>query len=219
MVRKGNRGVLLELARKKASETYSFRKGKSRSKAYGTSKDGSPTPKRPKLDKEMRDNRIAELNEIIPDLAKRIAIKESRCQQAETVRNYKLCDELSEEIMHLKSEKREKEKELLLFEKKDIRAKKYEEAKIRRQSDCTDTTGSSRSRSTTPGLTTPSPHSHPFQRRSPFSPLSPSANSVISYSYDASSESESTVPPLSPESATLSNCFNGTSFSAATICV
>lgn len=117
MVRKGNRDVLIELARKKASETYSFRKGKSRSKVYGTSKDGSPTPKRPKLDKELRDNRIAELNEIIPDLAKRIAIKESRCQQAEPVRNYKLCDELSEEIMHLKSEKREKEKELLLFKK------------------------------------------------------------------------------------------------------
>jgi len=65
LVQKGNRGVLLELARKKASETYSFRKGKSRSKAYGTSKDGSPTPKQPKLDKEMRDNRISDLNEII----------------------------------------------------------------------------------------------------------------------------------------------------------
>jgi len=65
----------------------------------------------------MRDNRISELNEISADLAKRIAIKESRCQQAETVRNDKLCDELSEEIMHLKSEKREKEKELLLFKK------------------------------------------------------------------------------------------------------
>ena len=109
-MRKGNRGELLELARKKVSESYSFKKGKSRSKAYGSWKDKVPTPKRPKVDKEMRDNRVAELNEIISDLTRRIAIKESRCRQAEAARNYKLCDELSEDIMESKSAKREKER-------------------------------------------------------------------------------------------------------------
>ena len=45
------------------------------------------------------------VRKVIVDLTKRIAIKESRCQQAEIARNYKLCDQLSEDIMELKSEK------------------------------------------------------------------------------------------------------------------
>ena len=36
LVRKGNRGELLEVARKKVSESYTFKKGKSRSKMYGS---------------------------------------------------------------------------------------------------------------------------------------------------------------------------------------
>ena len=119
-MRKGNRGELLEVAQKEVAESYTFKKGKSRSKMYGSWKDKVPTPKRPKFEREMRDNRVTELNEVIVDLTKRIAIKESRCQQAEIARNYKLCDQLNEDIMELKlkSEKRQNEKELLFFKTK-----------------------------------------------------------------------------------------------------
>lgn len=49
------RGELLEKARKKVAEDgYCFRKGRSRSKVYGDP-DTSSTPKRPKFDKEMRE--------------------------------------------------------------------------------------------------------------------------------------------------------------------
>ena len=74
-------------------------KRKSRSKVYGMS---DSTPRWSKFNKDLRDDQIAELNELILDLAKRISIKESRCRQAEALRNYKLCDKLSEEIMELK---------------------------------------------------------------------------------------------------------------------
>jgi len=109
-----------------------------------------PTPKHPKFDREMRDNRVTELIEVIVDLTKRIAIKESRCQQAEIARNYKLCDQLSEDIMELKSEKRQNEKELLFFKKKEKRSVRYQEVKCRKLSESPDT--ASRSGSTTPGL-------------------------------------------------------------------
>ena len=193
LVRKGNRGDLLELARKQASQSYSFKKGVSHSKAYGSWKDKMPTPKRPKFDKEMRDSKVAELNEVVSDLTKRITIKENRCRQAEAVRNYKLCDELIEDFMELKSSKREKEKQLMLFKKKEKRSKRYQEVKGRRLSESSDKP--SRSRSTTPGIAP--------------TPFSPPSGSTGSYSCDASaSESESIIQPLSPPlhiSATSSN--------------
>ena len=52
------RGELLELARKRvADEGYIFKKGRSRSKLYGDS-EAETTPKRPKYDKEMREERL-----------------------------------------------------------------------------------------------------------------------------------------------------------------
>ena len=175
LVRKGNRGELLEVAQKEVTESYTFKKN---------GKDKVPTPKRPKFEREMRDNRVTELNEVIVDLTKRIAIKESRCQQAEIACNYKLCDQLNEDIMELKSEKRLNEKELLIFKKKkkEKRSVRCQEVKCRKLLESPDT--ASRSRSTTPGLAS-----------TPLSPLSPLSNFTGSYSCDASasSESESTV--------------------------
>ena len=143
-----------------------------------------PTPKRPKFDREMRDNRVTELIEVIVDLTKRIAIKESRCQQAEIAHNYKLCDQLSEDIMELKSEKRQNEKELLFFKKKEKRSVRYQEVKCRKLSESPDT--ASRSGSTTPGLAL-----HLFH-------LSLHSNYTGSYSCDASASSESESTVMSP---------------------
>lgn len=124
LVRKGNRGELLDLARKKvADEGYNFKKGHSRSKVFG--KGGSGAPKRQKLDKDMRHQRMDELQEDIQDSTKRISLKEKRVVQAESTRNYKLCDELSEQISELKQYKRQKEKEYALLQKSEKRAVKY----------------------------------------------------------------------------------------------
>ena len=115
LLRKGNRGELLERARKKvADDGYCFKKGKSRSKVYGGSEDSeaATAPKRPKLNEQMREDRKKELEEDLADISSRIAFKEKRRSQAEIARNYKVCDELTEEIMECKSRKRETEKQL-----------------------------------------------------------------------------------------------------------
>ena len=52
------RGDLLALARKKVTDDgYIFKKGHSRSKVYGSS-ESETTPKRPKYDDEMREERL-----------------------------------------------------------------------------------------------------------------------------------------------------------------
>ena len=123
LVRKGNRGELLDLARKKvADEGYNFKKGHSQSKVYG--KGSSGARKRPKLDKDMRHQRMDELQEDIQDSTKRISLKEKRVIQAESTRNYKLCDDLSEQISELKQYRRQKEKEYALLQKSEKRAVK-----------------------------------------------------------------------------------------------
>ena len=132
--------------------------------------------------------RVTELNEVIVDLTRRIAIKESRCQQAEVARNYKLCDQLSEDIMELKSTKRQNEKELLFFKKKEKRSKRYQEVKRRKLSESPDTaSATSRSKSTTPGFVS-----------TPLSPISPLSSFTGSYSCDASASSESEATVMSP---------------------
>ena len=153
------RGELLENARKKvADDGYCFKKGKSRSKVYGSSDDPPTTSKRPKLDQTMREDRIKDLEEDIADISSHIAFKEKRRMQAETVKNYKTCDELTQEILECKGRKRELEKQLKLLLLKDKRSKRR---KNRLQE------SDSRSRSTTPMLTTPP------TPQTPSSPLSP----------------------------------------------
>ena len=55
---------------------------------------------------------------------KQVCIKEKRIAQAESVRNYKLCDDLLEDIGEIRGKKRELEIEKALLEAKDKRAKK-----------------------------------------------------------------------------------------------
>ncbi len=106
LIRKGQRGELLELARERVSqEGFVFKKGKSRSKRYGDPHQES-VPKRPKLNEQMRKERMEELDEDVDSLNRRVAIKEKRLPQAEAGRNYKLCDQLGEEIQELKQGRR-----------------------------------------------------------------------------------------------------------------
>lgn len=68
---------------------------------------------------------MKELEENLKQLDQQIMFKEKRRDQAESFRNYKLCDLLTEEIGKLKSTRRETFNELKLFQKKEKQAKWY----------------------------------------------------------------------------------------------
>ena len=126
LMRELKRGDLLEMARKKVAEDgFLFKKGKSRSKVYGTEATSSERAlKRPKLDEGMRQQRLSEIEENLERLSRQVCIKEKRITQAESVRNYKLCDDLLEDIGEIRGKKRELEREKALLEAKDKRAKR-----------------------------------------------------------------------------------------------
>ena len=113
------RGELLALARKKVNDQgYRFKKGTSRSKIYGSQTETPVAPKRPKYDKDMREERMKVSNDELGDIARMLTFKEKRLSQAEAAKNYKLCEQVTEELMALKSKKREIDAEKSPFEKK-----------------------------------------------------------------------------------------------------
>ena len=136
LIQRGHRHDLLERAREVVSASYQFKKGKSRSKKLSPQSDESCTPvNRPKkIDSEVRGRRIRELEEDLKQFDQQILFKEKRRDQAESVRNYKLCDELTEEVGKLKATRREAFNELKLFQKKEKQARWYQE-KRRRSTD------------------------------------------------------------------------------------
>ena len=190
------RGELLQMARKKvADDGYIFKKGHSRSKVYGQS-DVASAPKRPKYDKEAREERIGAIDEELSDISRLLAYKEKSLCQAESARNYKLCEKVTEELMALKSKRRDLSVEKRLFEQKRKRARRRE-VRIRKNSESSDidtgpASGRS-SRSVTPqfhghsrsSLSGTSAHDDPKQVTSPKSPqaLSSSHGSATSCKY------------------------------------
>ncbi|XP_065914938.1 uncharacterized protein [Dysidea avara] len=95
----------------------STKKGKSCSKILN-SEDESPPPKRKKISKEYRLQRISELQDKIKDLEDRIGYKIKRREAASNNRLYKDCDELTEQISDLKSQKRQLSIELVALNQK-----------------------------------------------------------------------------------------------------
>ena len=89
------------------------KKGKSRAKrscfssGSGTSSEDTVLTKRPKIDGQERQLKIDYLLEQIADIEKRIAFKQRRIDTAAAMSNFKACDELSQEISELKSQKHE----------------------------------------------------------------------------------------------------------------
>ena len=75
--------------------------------------------------------RNKELEEDLKQLDQQIMFKEKRRDQAETIRNYKLCDELTEDVGKLKTARREAFNELKQFQRKEKRARWYHEKKRR----------------------------------------------------------------------------------------
>ena len=127
-----SRQKLLDAARDMVGQTYSFKKGKSRSKKYCTSQ---PVFKRPKLSFDARVDRMKELEEEVKNIKDRISYKEKRCQMAENVKNYKTCDELTEEITEVCKKRREIENKLTVLEKKTKKSKVYMSKKHYNSSD------------------------------------------------------------------------------------
>ena len=75
------------MARKKvADDGYVFKKGHSRSKIYGQS-DILSAPKRPKYDKEAREEHIVATGEELSDISRLLAYKEKSLCQAENARS------------------------------------------------------------------------------------------------------------------------------------
>lgn len=129
------RGELLQLARKKvAEEGYNFKKGHSRSKLYGKPQSDS-TPKRAKYNQDMREERMATVEEELSDVARMMQFKEKRRSQAEAGKNYRACEQITEELMVLKSRKRELEAEKCLLIRKARRAKQRKQRENKQESD------------------------------------------------------------------------------------
>ena len=120
-----SRSKLLEAARKVVDKTYQFKKGKSRSKRHNPP---SGLPKRQKVSKTTRLERMKHIEDDIRNIKERIAYKEKRRQIAEGMngmKKYQLCDEITEEIGSLSKESRELSCELSLLLKKDECSKRY----------------------------------------------------------------------------------------------
>ena len=120
-----SRQKLLELVRIKVNESgYMYKKGKSRSKQFISDESLSSTPKRLKVGEAMRVKRMAELGD------DRVYFKEKRREHASASQNYKLCDQLTEEISAIKCERRERELELNSWKKKQQKAHWYKKTRM-----------------------------------------------------------------------------------------
>ena len=87
---------------------FQFVKGKSRSKR-GIPKDSAePKYKRPKMNQEMRESRLKELEDSIKDYNERITFKERKGASL----NVASCDELKEAVIELNKKRSELEAEL-----------------------------------------------------------------------------------------------------------
>lgn len=107
-------------------ETYQFKKGKSRSKRYNPT---PPSPKRKKMNQDARLARMKTLEDDIKNIKDRVSYKEKRRQVAEDMKNYRICDEITEEIGTLLKECRQLSIELKLLTKKDKNSRMYYQRK------------------------------------------------------------------------------------------
>jgi len=99
---------------------YGFKKGRCRSqKVTSNIEDNSNScPKCAKIDTETRNSRIKEVEEGIRDIDEKISFKEKRRVQAETLRDYRQWDEITERLISLQEKKRILSWELVLLHRK-----------------------------------------------------------------------------------------------------
>ena len=122
--------LLKECRRVVDEEGYDYKKGKSRSRSLNTSVASEP-PKRKNITEKYRLSRIAELQERIKDITDRLGYKEKRRESASIVRNYKECDQITEQMSELKCERKRLDIELASLNKKQKKSKWYFNKKSR----------------------------------------------------------------------------------------
>ena len=139
-----NRSVLLETAKAKVNESYLFKKGKSRSKKYNS--DTSTMAKRKKSNHSARLERMKALEEDIKGIDDRLSYKEKRRKAAEDVKNYRMCEEITEEMTSLMQEKRVLSDKFKILDKKEKQSKLY----FKKKGSTSSTSSPPSSRSSTP---------------------------------------------------------------------
>ena len=131
-----NRGKLLVLAQERVHETgYTYRKGKSRSKSYGSGIEEATCAKHIKITVGECTDRIKAIKEELYNLKDRVSFKHKRLEAAESSKNYKLCDQLSEEVGELNKTRHLLELEMKVLEKKESKSQRYYKSRSRRESD------------------------------------------------------------------------------------
>ena len=94
-----DKGKLLQQARLKLHESgYVYSKGKLRSKILNPEVTKHDKPRRERIDKKEHKHRIESLQDEMKDINKHVTVKERRIEQAQAAKNFKLCDQLSDEI-------------------------------------------------------------------------------------------------------------------------
>ena len=110
------------------SSEYNYKKGKNRFKLVdGSDAETPPTPKRPKMDTEMRQQRMQVLEEDIEALNNQMNYKRKRLQNAEINKRYDQCEVISKEIQEVKVQKRALESELAAFCRKEKKSQCYKQ--------------------------------------------------------------------------------------------
>ena len=98
----------------------------SRSKKFS---NPQPSSKRPKIDGQIRTLRMTEIHDDIKSFKDSIKFKERRRLQAESSREYKVCEDLTVEIREHQRKIRELEAELKSYEAKEKKSKGYHRRK------------------------------------------------------------------------------------------
>ena len=86
-------------------------------------------PKRPKYDNQARADRVKAIEEEVRDISRILQFKQKRLLQAEAARNYRTCEQLTEEMMGLRSRKNELQVGKRVFDRKGKRAQRRQAKK------------------------------------------------------------------------------------------
>ena len=119
-------GDLLNKAKEKVMlDGYQNVKGKSRSKSATETESEGPSKKRAKTNSEMRSREINLLEENLKTLTNRLSFKERQLDKERSMQNYKQCDLISDEMMKIRNERAELERQLSAFKKKEAKSRWY----------------------------------------------------------------------------------------------
>jgi hypothetical protein len=106
---------------------YKFKKGYSRSK--GSSNEGSSSDegvkKREKINKEEREKAMEDLKLLLKSLEDQLRVKQMRITKAKAMNDFKVADQLMDEVRNLLREKTDCDKQLLALEKKSSKSEWY----------------------------------------------------------------------------------------------